>query len=352
MSSLTERVTRGVQADAERAVEQREGSAIVRALTAELTTAKERLDLYEVLMAEKLEPPEWQLWPASGKAHHATVVAHLTDTHFDEIIKPDQLQYLNAYDRKIALRRLEHWAQSVVEIPTRYMQGVTLDGLYIPATGDLFSGEIHAELAESNEATLIESFVYWIDPLIGALEFLAREFKGHVTVDALVGNHGRNRLKPVFKNRAQNNYEWALWHVIRMRLADRGWPGEINVAPGMAMTRSLYGRNYRLEHGDTMHGGSGISAEMSPLLLGQHRRAVQQLSVGQPIEAILLGHFHRVLMLPGLIVGGSLKGYDEFAAGLALGFQEAQLLLWLTTPEYAKTQDAPIFVQNRTKEGW
>jgi hypothetical protein len=36
--------------------------------------------------------------------------------------------------------------------------------------------------------------------------------------------------------------------------------------------------------------------------------------LGQRFDHLLIGHWHFSAMLPGVIVNGTLKGYDEFAA--------------------------------------
>jgi hypothetical protein len=65
-----------------------------------------------------------------------------------------------------------------------------------------------------------------------------------------------------------------------------------------------------------------------------------------------MGHFHQYITIPGLIVGGSMKGYDEYAYGLNLRPEPARQAFWVTTPEYGPTIHAPVYIQDRDKEGW
>ena len=71
-----------------------------------------------------------------------------------------------------------------------------------------------------------------------------------------------------------------------------------------------------------------------------------------PMDLMVMGHFHQVIDLPGLIVGGSMKGYDEFAFGLNLRPEQAAQMAWITTPERGKTFPLPIYLQDRKAEGW
>ena len=51
-------------------------------------------------------------------------------------------------------------------------------------------------------------------------------------------------------------------------------------------------------------------------------------------------------------MGGSLKGYDEYAHGRRFRPEVAQQALWITTPENGPTMSMPVIVQNRKAEGW
>jgi hypothetical protein len=70
------------------------------------------------------------------------------------------------------------------------------------------------------------------------------------------------------------------------------------------------------------------------------------------MELMVMGHFHQIIDIPGLIVGGSMKGYDEYAFGHNLSPEDAGQMLWITTPERGKTMSVPVLLQDRKKEGW
>jgi hypothetical protein len=126
----------------------------------------------------------------------------------------------------------------------------------------------------------------------------------------------------------------------------------VQVSDSMDLTVAIYETNYLLTHGDQYKGGTGISGAMSPLMLGQHRKAVRQLAANDPIDIMVVGHFHQYITLPGLIMGGSMKGYDEYAYGHNLRPERAQQAFWVTSPEYGPTIHAPVHVENREDEGW
>ena len=117
------------------------------------------LSIVEQAEGMALQPPKW-MSPDKPKKSAATLVVMLSDLHFDEVVLPEEVDYLNAYNRQIAKMRLEKWAQNVVKLARHHLSGVTWDGVVILLGGDIFSGDIHEELVETNEDTMLGSLLY------------------------------------------------------------------------------------------------------------------------------------------------------------------------------------------------
>jgi DNA repair exonuclease SbcCD nuclease subunit len=107
-----------------------------------------------------------------------------------------------------------------------------------------------------------------------------------------------------------------------------------------------------MTHGDQFRGGSGISGIQTPLALGAFRKSKRQQAIDDPFDTMLLGHFHQYMTLPGMIVNGSLKGYDEYAMISNFGFEVPQQAFWLTTPERGPGFHVAIQPMSRKAEGW
>lgn len=322
----------------------------VDGLTAEKKELEQQLGLYQRLGQAPIAPPKWTVKPVKG-GHAGIMAAQLTDTHFDEVVRPEEVMGLNAYNREIALSRFRRWVEKVVTLPREHVAGVRIEGLKVLATGDVFSGDIHPELKQSNVDHLLGSVLFWIEHVIGAFETLESEYPA-VDVDCVVGNHGRLTDKPVYKGRPQTNIEWLFWSVVRDRLRDRGSKVTVRVSDSMDANVPIYGRNHLITHGDQFKGGTGISGAFAPLMLGTHRKGQRQSAAALPMDLMVMGHFHQLIDLPGLIVGGSMKGYDEYAFGLNLRPEQAAQMAWITTPERGKTFALPIFLQDAAAEGW
>lgn len=62
----------------------------------------------------------------------------------------------------------------------------------------------------------------------------------------------------------------------------------------------------------------------------------------QTYDTLLVGHFHQLLMLPRLIMNGSVKGYDEYALGINVPYEPPQQALWMVHPAHGHTWYLPV----------
>src|SRR5450631_2580755 len=177
----------------------------LRKVTAERDDLKRRLEVGGRLASRDIKPPAWMATKVKRSIHHATPTLLLTDNHFDEIVLPEQVDFLNAYNREIAEKRLRLCIESTISIAREYFAGITYDGFLLMLGGDMFSGIIHQELRETNEVPILRSIDHWEGQMAAAIERLATEF-GKLHIACTYGNHGRQSKKPVAKNRAWDNF--------------------------------------------------------------------------------------------------------------------------------------------------
>jgi hypothetical protein len=332
---------------------ERDLRAALKLTTSERDKLRAQLAGIEQLEAHKVETaPMWLTPKSPAKGHRATLNLFLTDTHFDEEVDPAQIDGMNAYNREIAEQRLERFFLGAVKLARHYLAGVKYDGVCLMLGGDIFSGNIHEELARTNADTLFGSLLHWLPHLRGGIELLAREF-GRVHVAGVPGNHGRMTRKPIAKCRAADNLDWLLYKLLQRELAnDSRITWQIPTSADVLV--QVHGVRYLLTHGDQFRGGSGIAGALSPMMIGQARKTKRQQAAGRPYDYMVLGHWHSQMFLPGkgIIAGGSLKGTDEYSFLGNFEPEQAQQPLWLTTPERGITFSAPIQVQDRAREKW
>lgn len=307
------------------------------------------LDVVETVENASIHPPSWLIKPQSGK-NNATVVAMLSDTHFDEVVDPDEMDGLNKYDRRIATMRLELWTQNVIHLTRNYLSGVQYDGIVVMLGGDIFSGDIHEELAETNEDSMLGSLLYWSEQIASAIELFSQEFK-KVHVMAVPGNHGRMTRKPRAKLRAKTNFDWLLAKMIERHFAGRK-NMTFNVPDSADAVVDIYGYRHLLTHGDQAKGGGGIGGIWPTVMRLRARKLQRYADTGRPFKTIWMGHWHQYISTPELVVNGSMKGYDEYAMMNSFQFQVPQQALAIVTPQHNITWQCPVFFTDRKKEKW
>ncbi len=296
------------------------------------------------------EPPAWtRRTPKVGK-HHGTPWLLLSDLHLDEVVQPAEIGEVNAYNRKIAELRLAETFHRAIKVCRDHWSGVTYDGIVCPLAGDLYSGDIHEELVQTNEDTILGSVLHWADHLAGGISMLADEF-GAVHVPVVVGNHGRRSRKPRSKFRARDNFDWFTGHLLARQFAkDKRVTFDVSESADTFVTS--YGQTVCVTHGDQAHGGQGIGGIFPPIMRMDARKRQRQAAVSRPYDLLVFGHWHQLIFGPSWICNGSLKGYDEYAHTSNFGFEAPQQALWLMTPEHGKTWTAPILPADRKREKW
>jgi len=269
-----------------------------------------RLAMYEEVDGMTIDPPSW-LAPKTPRGKQARGIPNLlvSDTHFDEIVNPVEVEGANAYNREIAELRLKRLHDRTIILSRDYFTGLKFEGGVVYLGGDMFSGMIHEELKETNEAPLLASVVHWIEQLTAFVGGLADEF-GHLHIPCVVGNHGRLTRKPRSKFRAQDNVDWLLYKLLarEFRTDDRV---TFQVPDSADCDVDVYATRFKLTHGDQFRGGSGIAGIMSPLSLGQHRKTRREIGLArlrdEPIRGfdwLVMGHWHQYIVGRGLIVNG------------------------------------------------
>jgi len=286
--------------------------------------------------------PAWVTKAPSRGGKAAIPVAMLSDLHLDEVVKPEQVNFVNAYDRAIAEARLRLFFDHVVELANEYLQGLRYEGIVLPLGGDLFSGVIHEELVETNAATIFESLLYWAEPMASGIRHLRDTF-GRVFLPVVVGNHGRRQRKPHAKHRAQDNFDYFFAHLLAKLLAgEKGITWAISEAADQPFT--VLSTRYLLTHGDQFRGGSGIAGLLSPIMLGDARKRQRETSVARPYDYLVMGHWHQLSFFRNVIVNGSLKGYDEYAFVSNFQYEAPRQAFWVTDAKHGLTITAPIHV--------
>jgi predicted phosphodiesterase len=299
------------------------------------------LDRFAAIKPADQKVPKWMTPKRRTAAHHGTPVLVLSDLHLDEVVDLHEMDGMNEYNRVIAEERLNKVVNGAVKLVKSYVNGITVDGIVVPILGDIVTGVIHAELADTNEAPPPATIVHWVPILASALTHLADEF-GRVHVPCVDGNHDRTTIKTRAKKRAENSYAWIIynWLADSLRNDDR-ITFSITTAPEQIV--DIYKTRFLLAHGDAFRsqgGVGGLHPALNKWLLRKHDLYSQ---AKRDFDYALLGHWHQLLWGQDFVINGSLKGYDEYARHGGFKFERPQQALFIVTPENGVVQRMPVF---------
>lgn len=235
-----------------------------------------------------------------------------SDVHAAEVVTREETNGINEYDWQIMLARHQRILESVCSYQDN--RPYPVETLHVFGLGDMLSGNIHPELAETNEMPLAEATVQFGLDAAAWLEQLVPRFK-HIRVSGVPGNHPRAHQKPRAKQ-AFDNADWTMYQT--MRLALRRYPSvEFDIPKSSAWPVTVAERwRALLFHGD------GIRSTMPGVPWGGVMRRVSALqdqytSAGMPIDLFCLGHFHTANVVESsagkVAMNGSVKGVDEYS---------------------------------------
>jgi predicted DNA-binding protein YlxM (UPF0122 family)/predicted MPP superfamily phosphohydrolase len=282
----------------------------------------------------------WKDLTKSSKTMNGIPVLFLSDIHFDEVVNPAEINGVNAYNRVIAINRLRYTFETAKKLLIDHFNNPRYDGIVLALGGDLLSGNIHEELSETNEATILQSVLELTDHLISGIEYLESNF-GKVFVPCVVGNHGRLFKKPRAKQKVYNNYEYLVYQYLAKYFANN--PNvAIEVADGADLYFNIYDKRILLNHGDQFKGGNGISGILTPVMMGLHKKSKNYNMIDKPFDIMMVGHFHQYIHTNSLVVNGSVKGYDEYAFNCNFTFEAPQQALFIVHPTHGVTYRMPV----------
>lgn len=295
--------------------------------------------IHEIHEIDFETPPSWTLKRRSASLHGCPFLL-ISDVHYDEVVIRSQLGGVNEYSHQIAEKRIIHTFDTAIDILQNLFARPSYDGIVIPLNGDIFSGNIHEELRETNAQPIFKSIADLVDLMAAQLVKCADVF-GHVFVPCAVGNHGRIDKKPRAKNRVFDNYEWLFYHFLAKQFKD---DDRVNflIPESFEFIYQIYNKRILQLHGDVFKGGNGIGGILVPIMRGLAKKQQAYAAIKKPFDLAIIGHFHSYHTLPDLVINGSVKGYDEFSKLMGFKFEAPMQALWVEHPERGSIFHTPI----------
>jgi hypothetical protein len=206
----------------------------------------------------------------------------------------------------------------------------------------MVSGNIHDELAQSNEQQIMPVVLDLFGKLASFIKFMA-DTMGKVFLPCVTGNHGRDTHKIFAKDRHHTSFDWLLYQFLAKHFEEDKRITFL-IPDGPDAYFRVHNHRYLLTHGDQFRGGDGMIGALGPIIRGDHRKRSRNSQIDMAYDTLLLGHWHQYLHLTRLVVNGSLKGLDEYAYSNNFPYESPQQALWLTHPKFGITFRMPVFV--------
>jgi hypothetical protein len=282
-----------------------------------------------------------------GRRREGVLVADLSDLHYGEIVHPEQMDGVNAYNPAIARRRITRAVELIPYLGKEH-SGDDWAGVALLLGGDLINGIIHTELREGS-APVTHDLIEIFDLLRSAITFLADEF-GKVQVFSVVGNHGRLDAKEYkrAKFRQDLNFEWLLVQFLNRALASDPRIS-FQQAKGNSLFAQILDTNIVMVHGDEVRGGGGWGGIMSPIrrLVGGIKQG--EMTINRRVDYVFIHHWHQLWMGADMVVNGCSKGFDEYAKRLLLDPQTPRQFLGGIFPDLGMTMARPLLLDGTDK---
>lgn len=292
-------------------------SASAKARALEDLVASQAREIESLRLLKKAVVPEiaWPAAPAIRGRHRLLPMLFTSDFQAGEVIRPDDLEGMNEFNSDILAQRYQLMIDKTIMLATKYVGAADFPGIYYLRGGDVISGEIHADLAETNDLAAIPAIrkVYQLER--AGIRRLKARF-GRVRVISVDGNHDRITDKPRSKGNRFSIGRFLSWW---LESAFEDDPNVEFVTPSSPdVLFEAEGWPVLMSHGDRMgsKGGGGFIGPEATIIRGHHKLFADWSAAGHPPRLILTGHFHTSLRTVRGFANGSIAGYSEFARDL------------------------------------
>lgn len=292
-------------------------------LRAQLTSAQREIndleDIRHGLLGLVSNPPPPLRWDVAPAVHTKTVLLpalFTSDFQCGEVIRPDEIDGINEYNMDVFSSRYQALIERTVDISNNHVGQAEFPGIIYLRGGDAISGEIHDELAQTNDLSAVPAVRHLVRHEREGIKQLKSRF-GRVDVYSIPGNHGRTTEKSHAKGYVNLNFETIVAWWLETLFEDDPNVRFFTPASGDAYFDAL-GWKTLMSHGDRMgsRGGQGFIGPAATIMRG-HRKLYDNFTrTGKPVHYILTGHLHTSLMLSLGFANGALCGYGEYARDL------------------------------------
>lgn len=292
------------------------------------------------LRGKKIETYKIEPTLSSGESE-ATAVILLSDWHYEEIVKPQSVNYLNRYDEKIATDCIQKTFQTVVKYIKLQQKETTINTLVMALLGDFISGGIHDELKEGNHLLPGEAIWKVQNHIASGIKFILDNTSVNLVIPCASGNHGRTTEKQRVATEYGNSLEWLMYKNLELYFASNKRVSFV-VNEGYHTYLDIYGYTLRFHHGHSMRFMGGVGGIYIPV-----NKAISQWNKSKKADLDCFGHFHQMRDGGTFISNGSIIGWSPYAIKIKADFEKPKQAFFMIDKKYFVNLVRPIVLNGR-----
>lgn len=273
---------------------------------------------------------------AVSGGHTEDAVLLLSDTHFGDVIRPDDTSGFPSFDLTIAGNRFGYVIGKAKQILTLHRAMYPIKRLYVWIGGDIGNGDLH-DSPSSNALFIAPQVDFSFKMFKNALEDLATltepDEAGNVVVEEIIvlvtcGNHMRESLCKFMpmKYQAQRTFDWLIYQMLIT-----WFTGKKNFTVRQEMSPYIFenirGHRHLFAHG--MQVGYKNSPDNQAKSMDAFLKTVRSLFdspefrrknglEGATFARACIGDIHVPVKFPRLVSNGSLNGQNELGVNWGL----------------------------------
>jgi hypothetical protein len=261
------------------------------------------------------------------------------DWHSEVTIDPRVVNDLNAFNRDVFRQRVSKlWIKSSYLIDLwRSVADIREAVLWLG--GDLISGHIHPELAETTSLGPCEAIVevqqQAANGIVHLLDSTGIEKLKVVTSN---GNHGRITEKTRISTAYRHSLEWLCYHNLANHFRNDSRVS-FQIGVGYHNFVDILGHVVRFHHGDQMKYFGGVGGLTIPAM-----KCFAQWNKSRRAELDVTAHYHQFIDMWNWVACGCLVGLDAYAISVKCDYQPPSQTFIVIDGEYGKCAALPIFV--------
>lgn len=315
----------------------------LKAVTKELKLSKEKLDGIEEFKnnIRGEGTPDWLEYNPS-KTTKSIPTLFCSDEHWGEVVKAEQINGLNEYNTPIARERYNRVVNNYLKVCNEYLPNCTdTTKMVLALGGDNVGGDIHEELALTNDMTTMQATLDYVDHKAKGIRTLLNNGFKQIFIPCVRGNHDRNTHKVHTKNTLETSFAY-LVYMFLMRIFEGDKRVVFSVPSGMDCFFKINNTRFLLTHGDCFKGFGSLTGNAF------YEKKKMYDRVGTGFDNMLIGHFHTYSSINNgeIIVNGTLKGYDEYAFKGGFSYQRPCQAFFLTDENGVNIQ-LPIYADDK-----